>query len=73
MWGRNKEVCWGVGEVSGIWGSMGGVEECMGKCADCGEVCWDVERCGKVWGKTTHSSTLPHTLHIQSTPLPTLI
>ena len=25
MWGRNGEVCWGVGEVSGMWGRFGRV------------------------------------------------
>ena len=23
MWGKNGKVCWGVGEMSGMWGSMG--------------------------------------------------
>ena len=34
MWGRNAEVCWGVGEVRGGVGDegkyKGGVEVCMG-------------------------------------------
>ena len=31
MWGRNWELCWGVGEVLWDVGKYGrGVEECMG-------------------------------------------
>ena len=30
MWGRNGEVCWGVGGCRGCGKYGGGVDECMG-------------------------------------------
>ena len=51
-------MCWGMGEVLGMWermGKMGGrcgrvygvSVEVVGKW---GKVCWDVGKCGKMWG-----------------------
>ena len=76
MWGRIGEVCWVVGEVSGMWGSMGEVwKSIWGKCGGCGE---KRKMCGKVrsvWGNVgepTHSFTPLSHPHTHPTPLPTL-
>ena len=69
MWGRNWELCWDVGEMSGMWGSMGEVwKSVWGECGGCVEVGESVVRCGEVWGS---QHTLLH-LSPHPPPLPTL-
>ena len=73
MRGRNWELCWGVGEVSGMWESMGVVwKSVWGECGGCVEVGESVLKCGEVWecgGANTLFYTSPHT---HPTPLLTL-
>ena len=65
MWGRCREMCWGVGEVrKDVWGGCGKVYGVSG------EVCWrvwkgcgerngeDVGKCVEVWGPNT--LLIPH-------------
>ena len=50
-WERCEKVCWSVGEVRDVGGSVGNVEKCWDRCEKgrCGERCGDVEVLGKVW------------------------
>ena len=78
MWGRNWELCWGVGEVSGMWGSMGeGWKSVWGECGCCVEVGESVLGCGEVLGcggVDTLFYISPHSpdtsSHTHPTPLP---
>ena len=70
MWGRNGEVCWYVGEVSGMWGSMGEVwKSVWDECEGCVEVEESVLGCGEVWecgGAHTLFYTSPHSPNTSS-------
>ena len=71
MWGRNWELCWGVGEVSRRWGSMGEVWKSeWGERGDCVEVGESVLGWGEVWGSqhtllhlSPHSPDTPSHTH----------
>ena len=75
MWDRNCELCWGVGQESGMWGSMGKVwKGVWGECGGCVEVEKSVLGCGAVWGcggANTLFYTSTHILHTHPTPHPT--
>ena len=79
MWGRNWELCWGVGEVLGMWGSMGEVwKSVSGECGGCVEVRESALGCVEIWGSQhtllnqfSHPSHSPDTSsHTHPTPLP---
>ena len=76
MWDRNCELCWGVGQVSEMWGSMGKVwKGVWGECGGCVKVGKSVLGCGAVWGcggANTLFYPSTHILHTHPTPLPTL-
>ena len=60
-----------VGEVPGMWGSMGEVwKSVWGECGGCvevGKVCWDAERCGDVESQHTLLHLSPHSPHSPDT------